>query len=80
MMTALAEQVALVTGASRGVGRGVALGLAHWDRPAWRWDADMGQELTPLELWMDCADRGAHTSRRAPGRRPGASSARDHHA
>jgi dehydrogenase/reductase SDR family member 1 len=28
-MTALNEQVALVTGASRGVGRGVALGLAH---------------------------------------------------
>ena len=28
-MTALSEQVALVTGASRGVGRGVALGLAH---------------------------------------------------
>ena len=28
-MTALREQVALVTGASRGVGRGVALGLAH---------------------------------------------------
>lgn len=28
-MTSLHEQVALVTGASRGVGRGVALGLAH---------------------------------------------------
>jgi NAD(P)-dependent dehydrogenase (short-subunit alcohol dehydrogenase family) len=28
-MTALHEQVALVTGASRGVGRGVAIGLAH---------------------------------------------------
>ena len=28
-MTDLSEQVALVTGASRGVGRGVALGLAH---------------------------------------------------
>jgi NAD(P)-dependent dehydrogenase (short-subunit alcohol dehydrogenase family) len=28
-MTTLHEQVALVTGASRGVGRGVALGLAH---------------------------------------------------
>src|SRR5262245_24970401 len=27
--TQLSEQVALVTGASRGVGRGVALGLAH---------------------------------------------------
>ena len=28
-MTVLAEHIALVTGASRGVGRGVALGLAH---------------------------------------------------
>ena len=28
-MTRLTDQIALVTGASRGVGRGVALGLAH---------------------------------------------------
>ncbi len=53
-MTGLAEQVALVTGASRGVGRGVALGLAHAGASVFATgrsiaNADLGPDITKMK-------------------------------
>src|SRR5262245_12286022 len=52
-MTRLSEQVALVTGASRGVGRGVALGLANAGARVLATgrriaDADLGSNVTTI--------------------------------
>jgi NAD(P)-dependent dehydrogenase (short-subunit alcohol dehydrogenase family) len=52
-MAGLSEQVALVTGASRGVGRGVALGLAHAGANVFATgrsikQADLGPEITTI--------------------------------
>jgi NAD(P)-dependent dehydrogenase (short-subunit alcohol dehydrogenase family) len=48
-MTTLHEQVALVTGATRGVGRGVALGLAHAGAKVFA----TGRTVTQAELGSD---------------------------
>ena len=53
MMTDLNQQVALVTGASRGVGRGVALGLANAGATVFATGrsikhADLGSEITTI--------------------------------
>jgi dehydrogenase/reductase SDR family member 1 len=46
-MTVLTDQIALVTGATRGVGRGVALGLAHAGARVFATGRSIGQ--TPLD-------------------------------
>jgi len=61
-MTRLAEQIALVTGASRGVGRGVALGLAHAGARVFATGRSIGQAqleggITPIVC--DHTDDGA---------------------
>ena len=61
-MTPLSEQVALVTGASRGVGRGVALGLAHAGARVFATGrsiahADLGSDV--MTITCDHTDDGA---------------------